>query len=424
MKNNLAIFLILLITTFAVWKNSVNTFFVQDDFIMFEKFAQSGLANNLKKALFSYQETHWRPVDNFYYLISGRLFGLSYKNYHYLAIFIHAAASYLIFLIVNSLLRNKFSSLVSSIFYAIHPAFFVSIYWISGGATEIGFVFLLLAIFLWIRKKFYLSLLSFALSTLASEAMVVGLFFILVIEFFKDKSDRQYKFAKTFIVYSLFFSVLRFIFLTPKTLLDVYSPRLSIDTLWAIKYYALRVLGFAEISGDFYTSFGVIIFLLAVLGGFSKKFGLGGNMKILLIAATLILSGFFPFILLPYHLSPHYMNLSIFGLSIIVGFAFSIRQKRAYIFLLILFATSLSSISLIEKNNWVVERSKVSKFYIDEIQKTNLPPGSTLVFNDNPVSSSYEAYISLGAGEGIDFFFKDKNYKTCFSAFESCNILH
>ena len=64
----------------------------------------------------------------------------------------------------------------------------------------------------------------------------------------------------------------------------------------------------------------------------------------------------------------------------------------------------------------------MAKIYIDQIKKVNPPQEATLVFTDNKLSTSKEAYIALGTGYAIKFFFSDKNYQTCFSEFEDCLI--
>ena len=81
------------------------------------------------------------------------------------------------------------------------------------------------------------------------------------------------------------------------------------------------------------------------------------------------------------------------------------------------------NIQLTINNNWVVKRSKLALDYIQGIEKKNPDNGSMLTFGDNDISSSYEAYIVLGGGAAIKFWFGDKNYQTCFTAFEKCDVL-
>ena len=48
---------------------------------------------------------------------------------------------------------------------------------------------------------------------------------------------------------------------------------------------------------------------------------------------------------------------------------------------------------------------------------------TTLIFDNNQISSSLDAYYALGGGDGINFWFRNKNYKFCFTEFESCGTL-
>jgi len=72
------------------------------------------------------------------------------------------------------------------------------------------------------------------------------------------------------------------------------------------------------------------------------------------------------------------------------------------------------------KNNWVIKRSEIAKLYVEKIETENPPNGTLLIFDNSPISTSSEAYFSLGTGKAIDFWFAGKNYKTCFAAFENC----
>ncbi len=77
------------------------------------------------------------------------------------------------------------------------------------------------------------------------------------------------------------------------------------------------------------------------------------------------------------------------------------------------------------ENHWVVIKSRIAEAYIKQIENAEEQPteGSTLVFANNRISSSLDAYLALGGGKAIDFWFKDKNYKYCFQEFEDCSSL-
>ena len=146
--------------------------------------------------------------------------------------------------------------------------------------------------------------------------------------------------------------------------------------------------------------------------------------NILIFSVSAVGAGLFPFILLPFHLSPHYMNISVLGMTIAVSFAvLRVKSQLAFLMIGIFMIVAFYNIRLIINNNWVIKRSQTAFTYIQKAERENLPSGSTMVFDDNSLSSSQEAYVVLGGGEAIKFWFPEKNYQTCFTAFEKCDAL-
>jgi len=145
------------------------------------------------------------------------------------------------------------------------------------------------------------------------------------------------------------------------------------------------------------------------------------NQKFIWFFALSAFAGLFPFVLIPSHLSPHYLNISIWASTSAISFGFLyLKPPLRLIFVLTFAFASILNIQLTYQNNWVVKRSKISRQYIEKFKTENPPAGTLLVFDDSTISTSSEAYFALGTGEAIDFWFGGKNYKTCFSAFENC----
>ena len=209
--------------------------------------------------------------------------------------------------------------------------------------------------------------------------------------------------------------------MTPKTTFDVYQAELSPKLFLTIKYYFLRIAGFAETSGDEIVSFvllGWLILIALMLVNMLKK---RLNINLAIFSIVVISAGLFPFILIPQHLSPHYMNVSIFGFAMLVGIILKTTRRFMAIATIVIFLIiSGYNINLTIKNNWVIERSNLARTYVEQIYKISPPSGSTLIFKDNKLSTSKEAYISLGTGDAVKFFFPEKNYQTCFAEFELC----
>lgn len=423
MRKNLSLLLFLAFLVFLVYHNAFSNFFAQDDFILLQKFSGSDLFSNIIKSLTAYHQTHWRPVHNLFFLVSGSYFGKNYPLYHVLLYSIHLTTSFLIFLISIRLLKDRSSAIISSVIYAIHPFNFGSLFWISGGATELAFMFFLISFNFWLQHQFKYSLLFYLTSLLASESMVVGVIIIYIWEVLNDRVNARIKDIKIIFAFTFLFAILRFFLLTPKVAYNVYGVGLSSGSVFALKYYLLRVLGFAEANGDLMISIVLLIWIFVLLILFSKKIKVESQRKNIIFFFVVLIVGMLPFIAIPNHLSAHYMNVSVWALTSVVGILLSGKKVLCYFMLFVFIIICVISTKTTKDNSWITARAQLSKEYITRLENDNLPRGSTLVFGNNNLSSSIDAYYALGGGDGINFWFKSKNYKFCFTEFESCSSL-
>lgn len=401
-----------------VWQDIFSTFFAQDDFVLITQFSKHSLWIDLKNALGPSQASHWRPIHNLYFLISGNLFGKIFPLYHIFTYLFHLGGAFFIYKIVREITKNYHVASMSAVIYVVHPSHFISLFWISGGAITLGIFFLSLAFYFYLRAHKVASLFTYSAALLASEAMAVGLILFLAWDILFKKTRKVSGSHVILFLLNGFFLLLKFL-LSPKGVDQTYQLALSLATLQAIKFYSLRVLGFAETNQDqvlsvLLTIWLVVILILVLKQKFAKK---SAN---IIFSGSVLISGLFPFVLIPYHLSPHYMSISIWGFSMITGLAIKKLDWATLGVGLIFVILSFFSVAATQNNNWVIKRSKLAKIYLENIELTNREKGSTLVFENNKFSSSREAYFTLGTGVAVDFWFKDKNYKTCFSEFEKC----
>ena len=422
MKSDWAVLLLLVLTTVIVYRQAFLNFFAQDDFILINQFSQNSLLIDVKNVFGYPPVTHWRPLHNLFFLVAGNIFGKNYLGYHVLTFLLQIAASFLVYKVIRNLTGNFQSAVGAGLLYGIHPAHFISMFWISGSATVIGFLLLISSINSVLLDKKLLSLILFVLALLASEAMIASLPLFYGVNLLKQrKSFVPSNFLALLTITALIFGSIRFLLLTSETTFDVYPLEVSRSSLGAIKYYLLRIAGFSETSGDLLLSMILVGWLIAVVVLLVKSATKKHNLSLLAFSLAAVVAGLFPFILIPSHLSPHYMNLSIFGFSILIALVLERLKTAVKLFFLLLFlGISIYNVNLIMDNNWVVKRSNLTKVYLEQIQRDNSPPGTKLIFDDNILSTSEEAYVVLGTGKAIDFWFKDKNYKYCFTRFEKC----
>lgn len=367
---------------------------------------------------------HWRPVHNLYFLITGNLFGKNYFAYHLLTYLFHIGTAFFVYKITFELLKSKFQSFLGSLFYATNPAHFISLFWISGGTTLLGFFLLSASVYSFQKKSLILSYCLFLLSILTSESMVMGVMIFFILELLKKRRLIRINFTLPYATISATFLFIRFIVFGYYKLPGDYKLIFSLHVLTSFKYYILRILGFADVSDNKIVSAILVGWYTVIFCVFLRKIRFFKE-KVLIIGLLVTFLGFFPFILIPYHLSAHYMNLSIFGLSLVVSSILIHNHRFVGALLIFIFVIiSFFSVNKIKEDNWVVKRSMIAQNYISKIEKENHYYGETFTFIDNDLASSVEAYFSLGTGKAINFWFPDKNFKTCFVAIENCSKIN
>ncbi|MCR4324887.1 MAG: hypothetical protein NUV69_04345 [Candidatus Curtissbacteria bacterium] len=452
MSKNSVVFLILTLVIVVVWFRSLFNFFAQDDFILINNFSQNSFLVDLQNVFGPPEVTHWRPIHNLFFLITGNLFGKFYPAYHVVILLIHTLCAFMVFLVFGKLFKNNISGFFASVVYATHPLHFTSLFWISGGAVNIGFLFFSLSLYLFIIKRKLGAFLFYFLSLLATEAIVVGILIFVATSVFLKRIDSHvlsavvlssslkdslhprlksrnfslgiksdFSFLSALFALTVLFSGVKLLFFTPPDTLNVYVLEISQRTIFTFRFYLLRILGFVEGQGKSLFSLALISYLFVICLIYIRGFRNKDDLRTFIFLCFITVVGLFPFVLIPSHLGAHYMVISAFGLSGIIGFAVQKLKSSHLVSLALLFliiATYGQTLAM--KNSWVIARSIVAKEAIKNVKDKNLPSGSMLIFDGANNASSQDQYISLGTGKAIDFWFREKNYKYCFVEFENC----
>lgn len=421
MKFEIKAILLIVLMPLLVYGRSFSNFFAQDDFILISTFSENTLLNDVKNTFGFPKVTHWRPFHNMFFLISGNLFGTNYQMYHIFNFFIHSGVGIMIYFVAKRLFDNRKLALFSGLIYTVHPAHFVTLYWISGSATSIGFLFLLISLYLFLLGKQLHTLVFYIIALFASEAMLAGLPIYLLIRIINKSRIKVTRLLYYLTGTSAIYLTAKILWLTPANTFSSYPVVIDERILSTFNFYISRIFGFSEAGNDFILSLLLILIISITLFSLFKNHRKNNVTNISLFSLILILVGMFPFIFLPNQLSGHYMNISVFGFSIILGLSLTkFRAHLSLIIMLIFLIISILNTQLISKNHWSVQRAEIASEYIESLRLTNPPRQSTLIFPDSEISSSYEAYISLGTGKAIDFYFGDI-YSYCFTEFEKCD---
>ena len=127
MKKNLLVLVLLIITSTIVFRNSFSFFFAQDDFLLINEFSQNNFITDIKNTFGLPKITHWRPMHNLYFLVSGNLFGKNYSLYHLLTFILHISVAFLTYKIIEKNTKNSRLALAAAFIYSVHSAHFVTL---------------------------------------------------------------------------------------------------------------------------------------------------------------------------------------------------------------------------------------------------------------------------------------------------------
>lgn len=418
MKKELLIFTILGAIGAVFYFRSFAVFFTQDDFILTTQFSAGNFKQDLANSFLAPVVTHFRPLHNLYFLTAGNVFNNNPFGYHLITYLIYVGSIYLVFKAVGKIGFDTKSAFLSSVIFATSPIHFIAINWLSGNALLIGFFLYVLGFYLLKRGNLFPGAAFSFISLLASEALAPVVIATFAVNLISGKLKKEGKISLIIIAAALIYTAVKFIFLTPKNTYLAYKVGFNFDSIKALYFYTTKILGFSGTGNDLLPSTILIILLTYCAYRFIKN---AKRSKKLLLAFSIAVAGLIPFILIPQHLSPHYAVISLFGVALLWANVFENTNTRISFALITLWIiASFINVQILYKDNWVLKRSMIAKNYLKQIERENFPEGKMLIFDDNKLSSSKEAYISLGEGKAINFYFKDKSYKTCFTFIQQC----
>ena len=201
-KELLTIFLVTIVLSFALFGNGINGDFVFDDRSVI---VGNPLVENpsgiFKAFLNPYhfdrpQSGLYRPLTTVSYVLNWRLSPGQSQGFHLVNIFLHAAAGFLIYLIMSGL-KNRTAAIVGSLLFLFLPIHVEAVTSIAGRGELLMFLFFLVS-FLSIQKGYYKTAAAFFfLSLLGKETGVALIPVFLFFEFVWRKESVRSLFKKT-----------------------------------------------------------------------------------------------------------------------------------------------------------------------------------------------------------------------------------
>jgi len=172
---------------FTVYGNSFNNEFLWDDVHLVEDNSYIRNWSNLEKiftkdimAGAARRSNFYRPIQTLTYTVDYSLWKLDVRGYHFTNTLLHVFSALAVFWLINILYGKRLLSLLTSLFFVIHPIHTETITYIAGRADSLALFFVLLTLIFYIkhlnsenRGTYIFMLLSYIFALLSKESSLI-----------------------------------------------------------------------------------------------------------------------------------------------------------------------------------------------------------------------------------------------------------
>jgi protein O-mannosyl-transferase len=150
---------LILLTVLVYWPVGNNAFINFDDnhYITENTHVRSGLSwDTVKWAFTTFDAANWHPLAWLSHALDYQLFGLNPAGHHFISVLLHGLNVMLLFLVLQSLTRFTWRSLIVAALFAVHPLNVESVAWAAERKTLLSMMFFLLAVWAYcsyVRKR-------------------------------------------------------------------------------------------------------------------------------------------------------------------------------------------------------------------------------------------------------------------------------
>ena len=322
----------------------------------------------------------YRPISTqSFFFILHKLFGLQPQIFYLTVLLLFFINLSLLHRLLKKLTPNKLFQNLSLIIYGLSVSNFTRLYFISASQETTVAIFVLLTLFVYLRrtkKSYFSSLALFVLALMSKENAIVipGLIFLL--DWYQQKLNlkRLVPFMVIGLFY-LYFRVIPSLTLPGQTYhLDFSPSKLANTLLW----YGLWQVGAPELLIDYigsglrpiprlytdYPFFSYLILALLIVLGVTISYSLFINRKKLnkLTAFSTFFAtiGILPVAFLPDHKYAFETAIPLIGVSVFLAQILSIKKRSAAIALIVFITLNLSMHYLTYTRHYSVKRAKLS----------------------------------------------------------------
>ncbi|MGP8246759.1 MAG: tetratricopeptide repeat protein [Bryobacteraceae bacterium] len=155
--------------------------FDDPDYVTNNPHVRNGLTmDGVVWAVTSTEAANWFPATRLSHLLDVEIFDLRPGGHHLTNAFLHAFATVLLFAFLHAATGATWPSAFVAMLFAVHPLHVESVAWIAERKDVLSALFWFLALWSYVRRHYWLTLLAFCLG-LMSKPMVVTLPFVLLL---------------------------------------------------------------------------------------------------------------------------------------------------------------------------------------------------------------------------------------------------
>lgn len=188
-----------------------------------------------------------------------------------------------------------------------------------------------------------------------------------------------------------------------------FLPQVAMGNL---KWQAIRAIGFPEGFGGQMqlpmTALAVMLMGLSILILVLMAIKRRVVMARFWLGALWFVAALLPVLFLEHHQAPIYGIIGLPGFLLMLSPWLIGQKKLAYLWLGTFVVGAFFSVRALEEYHWVTNRAREAEYYIEKLRTKQVRNGDTVVFINKTPESSLQAYITLGAGNGVRVWFGDK----------------
>jgi len=419
-----------------VFHNALFCFFTQDDFTWLRTATNFRGAKDLLQCFIKYNgAANYRPLtQELFFFINYKLFGLNPVAFHAAALAIHILNSFLVYAIIQKIGNNRLSSFAGAVFYGVNATLFISVYWVSAVSESGMATFYLTSLLFFIRFLQERSVTAYAVSfmmfiaALMSKESAIAIPPIMLLTFLYLRPKLENKNIINSITMLLPFIVTVIIYLAIRMMTigvpaeGPYKAGLNFLTLVNLYNYLVWSLnGFQvfEATADL-VGYGYIPLLKIIVSLMSVAVLVYLSMK---QKRTFAFSfSWFAIALLPvlpfiHHAQNYYVNISIVGISLLIGVVINSFGKQAQfpaiLFMIFCVLLSIMNVRYQEKHLWVTHRAILARTALRDIKllHPNLPDNAILYFS----GTGEEEYWAYNFGDLFKLYYGNNQLATLFA---------